>query len=93
MHAAKQAGMVLRRQYTALAKRPVANIVARPNDKNILECHYVITGPQGTPYEGGQYHGVVCVVLVLLLAPLRVGDERGHSSSSLKNFLSSRPPS
>ncbi len=40
-------------------QNPVENIEARPLDtkNNILEWHYVVHGPKGTPYEGGVYHG------------------------------------
>lgn len=38
---------------------PVPLIEAKPSERNILEWHYVLTGPSGTPYDGGQYHGVI----------------------------------
>ncbi|OWZ11200.1 Ubiquitin-conjugating enzyme E2 [Phytophthora megakarya] len=47
----------LRKEYLALQKNPVENIRAAPQEKNILEWHYVISGTEGTPYEGGFYHG------------------------------------
>ncbi|KAG1689349.1 hypothetical protein DVH05_000914 [Phytophthora capsici] len=47
----------LRKEYLALQRSPVENIRAAPLEKNILEWHYVITGTEGTPYEGGFYHG------------------------------------
>ncbi|KAF1775827.1 Ubiquitin-conjugating enzyme/RWD-like [Phytophthora cactorum] len=47
----------LRKEYLALQRNPVENIRAAPLEKNILEWHYVITGTEGTPYEGGFYHG------------------------------------
>jgi ubiquitin-protein ligase len=47
----------LRKEYVALQRKPVENIRAAPLEKNILEWHYVITGTEGTPYEGGYYHG------------------------------------
>jgi ubiquitin-conjugating enzyme E2 J2 len=34
---------------------PVLTVV--PNEKNMLEVHYVLEGSKGTPYEGGVYHG------------------------------------
>ena len=34
-----------------------SNIKALPCDDNILEWHYMIKGPKGSPYEGGMYHG------------------------------------
>jgi len=35
-----------------LIKEPVPHIVAFPSQSNILEWHYVITGPDDTPYRG-----------------------------------------
>jgi ubiquitin-conjugating enzyme E2 J2 len=40
-------------------KTPADHIEAVPLESNILEWHYVITGPSGSPYEGGVYHGKV----------------------------------
>jgi ubiquitin-conjugating enzyme E2 J2 len=36
---------------------PIPNIRAEPDPSNILECHFVLEGQKGTPYEGGTYHG------------------------------------
>lgn len=36
---------------------PVPYITAEPLPSNILEWHYVVCGPENTPYEGGYYHG------------------------------------
>ncbi|GAB9470487.1 hypothetical protein Gpo141_00007731 [Globisporangium polare] len=47
----------LRKEYLALQRKPVENIVAVPQDSNILEWHYVITGTPDSPYDGGFYHG------------------------------------
>ncbi|KAL6059464.1 Ubiquitin-conjugating enzyme, variant 2 [Balamuthia mandrillaris] len=47
----------LRKELQQLIKEPVPHIEALPNPNNILEWHYVITGPSGTPYQGGLYHG------------------------------------
>lgn len=54
-------GAVLRLQqdYILLKKDPVPYIHAEPLPSNILEWHYVITGPQNTPYLGGYYHGTL----------------------------------
>ena len=40
-------------------KDPVPYIVAEPLPSNILEWHYVVTGPPDSPYNGGFYHGKV----------------------------------
>lgn len=34
-------------------------IEAVPSEANILEWHYVLTGPPDTPYAGGEYHGTL----------------------------------
>eukprot|EP00511_Aplanochytrium_stocchinoi_P000307 CAMPEP_0204823532 /NCGR_PEP_ID=MMETSP1346-20131115/1611_1 /ASSEMBLY_ACC=CAM_ASM_000771 /TAXON_ID=215587 /ORGANISM="Aplanochytrium stocchinoi, Strain GSBS06" /LENGTH=263 /DNA_ID=CAMNT_0051950213 /DNA_START=89 /DNA_END=880 /DNA_ORIENTATION=- len=47
----------LQKEYLSLKKQPVENIEALPNDRNILEWHYVVRGPKGSVYEGGVYHG------------------------------------
>ena len=49
----------LRKEYAALMKKPLENIVAVPLESNILVWHYVIEGAKGTAYEGGYYHGTV----------------------------------
>ncbi|CAJ0754920.1 5900_t:CDS:2, partial [Entrophospora sp. SA101] len=38
---------------------PVPYLIAKPLENNILEWHYVIRGPQDTPYHNGEYHGVL----------------------------------
>jgi ubiquitin-protein ligase len=47
----------LRKEYMAIQKSPPPYIIAKPLESNILEWHYVITGPEDTPYYGGEYHG------------------------------------
>ncbi|XP_059489538.1 ubiquitin-conjugating enzyme E2 J2 [Neocloeon triangulifer] len=47
----------LRQDYIRLKKDPVPYVVAEPLPSNILEWHYVVTGPENTPYTGGKYHG------------------------------------
>lgn len=55
----RQAQKRLTKEYKSIAANPPPFITAKPNEDNILEWHYVITGPPKTPYEGGQYHGVL----------------------------------
>ena len=43
----------LRQDFMRLKKDPVPYVTATPLDSNILEWHYVVKGPEGTPYEGG----------------------------------------
>ncbi|XP_014296145.1 ubiquitin-conjugating enzyme E2 J2-like [Microplitis mediator] len=47
----------LKQDYLRLKKDPVPYVVAEPVPSNILEWHYVVKGPENTPYEGGYYHG------------------------------------
>lgn len=47
----------LKQDYLRLKKDPVPYITAEPLPTNILEWHYVVCGPENTPYEGGYYHG------------------------------------
>nr|QBH73223.1 ubiquitin-conjugating enzyme E2 j2 [Encarsia formosa] len=47
----------LQQDYIRLKKDPVPYVQAEPVPSNILEWHYVIRGPENTPYEGGFYHG------------------------------------
>ncbi|KAL6706616.1 Ubiquitin-conjugating enzyme E2 6 [Coniothyrium glycines] len=49
----------LTKEYASITKSPPPYIVAHPSEKNILEWHYILTGPPETPYEGGQYWGTL----------------------------------
>lgn len=49
----------LTREYAALSANPPEYITALPSENNILEWHYVLTGPPDTPYTGGQYWGTL----------------------------------
>ena len=53
----------LRNDYKRLKKDPVPYIVAEPLPSNILEWHYVVTGPPDSPYSGGLYHGKVRILI------------------------------
>jgi len=55
--ATNQAFKRLTREYVDIVKNPVPFIKAKPLESNILEWHYVLTGPPESPYEGGEYHG------------------------------------
>ncbi|GAA6063642.1 hypothetical protein JCM10212_002603 [Sporobolomyces blumeae] len=57
--ATKQATKRLQKEHAAFQKSPPPFIWARPNESNILEWHYIMRGPPGTPYEGGEYWGVI----------------------------------
>ncbi|XP_056588568.1 ubiquitin-conjugating enzyme E2 J2 [Triplophysa dalaica] len=47
----------LKQDYLRIKKDPVPYICAEPLPSNILEWHYLVRGPEKTPYEGGFYHG------------------------------------
>jgi ubiquitin-conjugating enzyme E2 J2 len=49
----------LTKELAALKRDPLTSprMTVAPNESNILEMHYVIEGNEGTPYEGGVYHG------------------------------------
>lgn len=49
----------LTKEYASISKSPPPYIIAHPSEKNILEWHYILTGPPDTPYEGGQYWGTL----------------------------------
>lgn len=49
----------LRKEFKDIQKKPIENIRAAPKETNILEWHYVIEGPKGSPYESGWYHGIL----------------------------------
>ncbi|KAF2178791.1 ubiquitin-conjugating enzyme E2 6 [Zopfia rhizophila CBS 207.26] len=49
----------LTKEYATISKSPPPYIIAHPSEKNILEWHYILTGPPDTPYEGGQYWGTL----------------------------------
>lgn len=49
----------LTREYRNFQESPPPFIQALPDESNILEWHYVISGPPDTPYDGGQYHGTL----------------------------------
>lgn len=57
--ATKAAQKRLTKEYKSLQESSPPYITARPSESNILEWHYIIDGPVGTPYEDGQYHGTI----------------------------------
>lgn len=50
--ASRAANKRLTREYQIIQKNPPPFIIAHPSETNILEWHYVLTGPPETPYEG-----------------------------------------
>lgn len=57
--ATRAASKRLTREYANLQANPVQYIVAHPSEDNILVWHYILTGPEDTPYAGGQYWGTL----------------------------------
>ncbi|KAK4619380.1 Ubiquitin-conjugating enzyme E2 6 [Fulvia fulva] len=57
--ATKAAHKRLTREYQAIQKSPPEFISAHPSETNILEWHYILTGPPDTVYAGGQYWGTL----------------------------------
>ena len=49
----------LAKEYQQIQIDPPEFAIAKPSERNILEWHYVITGPPETPYYGGQYYGTL----------------------------------
>jgi ubiquitin-conjugating enzyme E2 J2 len=57
--ASRQSQKRLNKEYKSIQANPPPFIIAKPNDENILEWHYIINGPDSTPFENGQYHGML----------------------------------
>ncbi|KAL2262781.1 hypothetical protein VTK26DRAFT_75 [Humicola hyalothermophila] len=57
--ASRAAQKRLTREYKSISENPPPYITAHPSETNILEWHYIITGPENTPYHGGQYWGTL----------------------------------
>jgi ubiquitin-protein ligase len=55
----KQAQKRLTKEYLMLEKSPVPFIRAKPLESNLLEWHYVLTGPPDSVYANGEYWGKV----------------------------------
>eukprot|EP00123_Amoebidium_parasiticum_P002107 comp13349_c0_seq1/m.8793 comp13349_c0_seq1/g.8793 ORF comp13349_c0_seq1/g.8793 comp13349_c0_seq1/m.8793 type:complete len:241 (-) comp13349_c0_seq1:326-1048(-) len=57
MSAPKASHQRLQKEYIKINRDPPPYIRAVPLPNNILEWHYVITGPEDSVYAGGFYHG------------------------------------
>ncbi|ORX39384.1 ubiquitin-conjugating enzyme/RWD-like protein [Kockovaella imperatae] len=57
--ATKVAQKRLQKEYLSMQKSPPPFIWACPEEKNILDWHFIIRGPPDSPYEGGEYHGLI----------------------------------
>jgi ubiquitin-conjugating enzyme E2 J2 len=57
--ATKLAHKRLTKELMAMKKDPPPFILAQPEEKNILDWHFIIRGPPDSPYDGGEYHGLL----------------------------------
>ncbi|KAJ5108784.1 Ubiquitin-conjugating enzyme [Penicillium angulare] len=88
--ATKAAFKRLTREYQNIQKNPPPFIVAHPSETNILEWHYILTGPPGTPYENGQYWGTLMFPPEYPFAPpaIRMHTPSGRFQPSTRLCLS-----
>ncbi|ETS73009.1 hypothetical protein PFICI_15184 [Pestalotiopsis fici W106-1] len=88
--ASKAAHKRLTREYKTIAQNPPPYITAHPSDSNILEWHYIITGPEDTPYHGGQYWGTLIFPANYPFAPpaIRMHTPSGRFQPSTRLCLS-----
>ena len=80
----------LQREYQNIQSSPPPYIVAHPSESNILEWHYILTGPPNTPYEGGQYWGSLMFPADYPFAPpsIRMHTPSGRFQPSTRLCLS-----
>lgn len=80
----------LAKEYASITKSPPPYITAHPSESNILEWHYIITGPPETPYEGGQYWGTLMFPSNYPFAPpaIRMHTPSGRFQPSTRLCLS-----
>lgn len=57
--ATKLAQKRLSKELMAMKKDSPPFILAQPEEKNILDWHFIIRGPPDSPYHGGEYHGLL----------------------------------
>lgn len=88
--ASKQAHKRLTKEYATITKNPPPYITAHPSESNILEWHYIITGPENTPYHGGQYWGTLIFPSNYPFAPpaIRMHTPSGRFQPSTRLCLS-----
>ncbi|KAL8861586.1 MAG: hypothetical protein Q9178_002110 [Gyalolechia marmorata] len=88
--ATRAANKRLTREYTTITANPPPYITAHPSESNILEWHYIITGPPQTPYHGGQYWGTLLFPSNYPFAPpsIRMHTPSGRFQPSTRLCLS-----
>ncbi|KAL5606458.1 hypothetical protein BROUX41_002869 [Berkeleyomyces rouxiae] len=90
MATTKAARTRLTREYKSIQANPPPYIDAHPSESNILEWHYVITGPEDTPYHNGQYWGTLVFPPNYPFAPpaIRMHTPSGRFQTSTRLCLS-----
>jgi ubiquitin-conjugating enzyme E2 J2 len=80
----------LSKEYMSIQANPPPFVVAHPSESNILEWHYILTGPPNTPYEGGQYWGTLVFPQDYPFAPpaIRMHTPSGRFQPSARLCLS-----
>ncbi|KAL6718441.1 Ubiquitin-conjugating enzyme E2 6 [Lecanora helva] len=88
--ATRAANKRLTREYATIQASPPPYIIAHPSETNILEWHYILTGPPGTPYAGGQYWGTLLFPPTYPFAPpaIRMHTPSGRFQPSTRLCLS-----
>ncbi|CAK7267735.1 Ubiquitin-conjugating enzyme E2 6 [Sporothrix epigloea] len=88
--ASRAAQVRLTREFKSISQNPPPYITAHPSDSNILEWHYIITGPEDTPYHGGQYWGTLMFPTNYPFAPpaIRMHTPSGRFKPSTRLCLS-----
>lgn len=88
--ASKAAHKRLTKEYQLISKNPPPYIQAHPSESNILEWHYILTGPPQTPYEHGQYWGTLLFPPEYPFAPpaIRMHTPSGRFQPSTRLCLS-----
>jgi len=57
--ATKAAHKRLTKEFVAMQREPPPFIWATPDEKNILHWNFLIRGPPDSPFDGGEFHGVL----------------------------------
>ncbi|CZT12158.1 hypothetical protein WAI453_003015 [Rhynchosporium graminicola] len=88
--ASRAANNRLTREYKTISANPPPFIVAHPSEANILEWHYILTGPPDTPYHNGQYWGTLIFPTNYPFAPpaIRMHTPSGRFQPSTRLCLS-----
>ncbi|KAL8831199.1 MAG: hypothetical protein Q9170_005400 [Blastenia crenularia] len=88
--ATRAANKRLTREYATIQANPPPYITAHPSESNILEWHYILTGPPATPYENGQYWGTLLFPPNYPFAPpaIRMHSPSGRFQPSTRLCLS-----